>query len=107
PRSAGTIATTKRHKAGNRYCQATKRSLTSPAGGRGEPPRLESSRYIQASDMKGGNCQRKTMAKSPQAAGSRCPHAAVQPIKGGAAPGTAPTRVHRGVIRFSGVYKNK
>ena len=38
---------------------------------------------------------------------SKCLRAAAQPINGGVAPGMAPTRVPRGVSRFSGVYKNK
>src|ERR1051325_6422427 len=58
-------------------------------------------------DMKCGNCHRKTMKKSSHAAGSRRPRAAAQPINGGAAPGMAPTRVHRGVIRLSGVYTKR
>src|SRR6185369_18078356 len=50
--------------------------------------------------------QRNSIAKSSQALASRRPQAATQPISGGMAPGSAPINVHRGVFRFSGVYKN-
>ena len=43
------------------------------------------------------------MAKSTKAAGSTEPRAAAQPMTGGSAPGTAPTRVESEVRRFRGV----
>ena len=70
-----------------------------------KPPRTYSSRYIQLMATKCGSCQKKSKAKSHHASG-RCSHsqrkpiavwsgpaAAAQPMTGGNAPETAPTRV--------------
>ncbi len=44
------------------------------------------------------------MAKRVQPGGPMASFAAAQPIRGGMAPGTAPTTVHRELIFFKGVY---
>ena len=51
-----------------------------------------------------GICQMKTIANKVQAPKSSESRAAAQPIKGGSAPGIAPTKVLSVVTRFSGVY---
>src|SRR5258708_22639010 len=55
-------------------------------------------------DWKCGNCQTKTMVKSTMPSHSSAPRMAVQPSRGGMAPGKAPTKVEIGEIFFSGVY---
>ena len=53
--------------------------------------------------MKCGSCQKAWMAKRASPSPPNSPRAAVQPINGGSAPGTAPTSVLSQVTRLSGV----
>jgi hypothetical protein len=53
--------------------------------------------------MKCGICHTNTMANSVQPPSDGDPCAAVQPMSGGSAPGTAPTSVEIGERRFIGV----
>ena len=50
-----------------------------------------------------GNCQKNKIANSAQPSPLNSPRAAVQPINGGNAPGTAPIAVFSHVTRLSGV----
>jgi hypothetical protein len=52
---------------------------------------------------KWGSCQRKRIAKSARPPASIRPVTPVQPIKGGMAPGTAPTKSANALRRFMGV----
>ncbi len=50
-----------------------------------------------------GSCQKNKIANSAQPSPLNSPRAAVQPISGGNAPGTAPIAVFNQVTRLSGV----
>src|SRR6478609_4784142 len=51
------------------------------------------------------NGDKKRIAYSAHASLFNRPDAAAQPIRGGMAPGKAPTKTHTDVFRFSGVYR--
>jgi hypothetical protein len=67
------------------------------------PVHAEPAQYIHVIDIKWGNCHRKSIAYSIQASQRNLPDAAAQPIRGGIAPGKAPTNIHSAVFRLSGV----
>src|SRR5688572_10099827 len=84
-------------------CRAVMRPSGSRTGSILIPAFAYSSRYIRAMAKKCGNCHRKRITKSDQAPRVISFEAAVQPIKGGIAPGTAPMAVEADVRVFSGV----